>query len=425
MRLCEYVKNKNLIYPLIYCLLAVIELIAVNLISDLRPWLSTWAPKSHEILRFTPPSDNYYGPGAALLLIPFLWNTPDYFAANIFYTLIGALAYYFLCQRIKNSKLKFLALSSLLLNPYLFWLCHSSQDTVYELALLMVSLNLFLKNRFVLFTLVTFILAETRSQYWLFLFLVLVSRIIMDLRKKQKLKISYSLPLVLLIITSSFNLINYGSPSITWYAGETFELGNSKFMYLAHPKFDADHLLGLADSQGTYREGRAPTTFTPAEKNAFYFNQGIQSIKENPKQYILNVMQKIDSYVFSSQKIPSSPGYFILDSKANSIKILDERLSWSLILGNLVYQIWRALVFIVFVSALTVLIVSFRSTKKILIFKEQILLLPWVTSFIVILLFYMETRYKIIPELLLPLYSFIIFDKFRTLESDRLKLANE
>ena len=418
MRLVYKINKSFLIKSILFGLVAAIELVLVNEISDLRPWLSTWAPKAHEILSLNPPSDNYYGPGAAILLIPFLWNAPLYFIANIFYIFVGALAYFNLCQRIRNLKFRIISYCSLLLNPYFFWLCHSSQDTVMEFALLMIAINFWFKHKFILFFLTTFLLSEVRSQYWLFIFTALLLRVYLDIKSKQRLKKSYFLPIIFLVLVSTFNLVNYGTPSLTWFLGETFELGQSKYMYLAQPKFDADHLLGLADNSNTYRESRAPDFMTPGEKNNFYLKQGLDSIIKNPKQFILNLMQKTDSFIFSSQKIPSSPGYFTFDKDSKSIKIIDERLNWNIILGHLSYQIWRIFAFIVFIASITLYMTDrTNERRKLLDSNEHLLLLPWFCSFLTVLLLYMETRYKVIPELLLPIYSFYILDRIHKCSS--------
>lgn len=414
----KQIKITRFIPQLTFGLIAAIELYIVNLLSDLQPWLSNWALKSQQLINLSVPSDNYYGPGGPILLIPFLWDGPLYFSANLFYMFLGAISYYSLCQRINSKNLKLCSYLFLFLNPYLFWLSHSSQDTVFEFALLMISIKLLLNNKIALFCLITFLLAETRSQYWLFLFLTIFLKILIDYKFKRKMRLTYALPLFFLLSISVFNIVNYGSPSITSYAGETVELGQSRYLYLAHPKFDADYLLGLADDPNTYRTSRAPQTFSPAEKNNYYFIQGIKSIFDYPQQSVLNIMQKVDSYVFSTQKLPSSPGYFKFIPESNSIKIVEERLSWSLVLGNLLYQIWRIIMILLFISSITVLLIQTNKFPgSFMRFHENWLLIPWVSTFIVILLFYVETRYKLVPETLLPLYSLLIFDKFLAYKS--------
>jgi len=406
----KFSQNKNLT-PIFLGLTSVVELLLVAAVSDLPTRLSGWVYKTSEILNLSMPSDNLYGPGAAILLIPFLWSGPTFFAANIFYVFIGTYYYSKICQKIYISKYRYIAYLSLLLNPYFFWLCHSSYDTVFEFALLMASLYFIMNNKFFLFCIVTFILSETRSQYWVFFLITSIVKITVNLRKKTKVNKLFFLPFLLLLATMGINQSNYDSPSITLWAGETFELGQSKFFYLAHPKFDADVMLGLASDPISYRNTRAPEDFTPAQKNDFYTKQAILTIKENPKQAILNLMQKIDSFIFISQKIPNSPGEFRLNTKGDRIDIIDERLSWGLVLGYLLYQFWRGSMLILFISALAILFYKYKTDRFQVQSENFWLLLPWISTFFVIMLVYMETRYKIIPELLLPVFSLLIISR--------------
>ena len=405
-------RNKK-VTPILLAVMAVLELLLINELSDLRPFLSNWENKATEILNLSVPSDNLYGPGAAILLIPFIWDSPTFFSANLFYIFIGTIFYCKICQNINSSKYRYVAYFSLLLNPYFFWLCHSSQDTVLEFALLMVSVYFIIANKFFLFCIATLILSETRSQYWVFFLVACTIKIVISLRRKAKVKKVFLLPFVFLIGVMAFNQSNYGSTSITLFAGETFELGQSKYFYIAHPKFDADVMLGLASQTDTYRTTRAPENFTPAQKNKYYTDQAVLSIKENPKQAILNLMQRVDSYVFISQKVPNSPGKFVLNKEGNQISIIDERLSWSLILGSLFYQFWRGLMLVLLISSIAILLHEFSINKYKFNTRDVWLLLPWITTFFVIILFYMETRYKIVPELLLPVFSLLTISRLR------------
>jgi hypothetical protein len=400
--------SQKQITPLVLGFISVIELLLINEMSDLQPHLGNWAGKATEILNFDAPSDNLYGPGSALLLIPFIWNGPTFFVANVFYMFIGSIFFCKISQKIDNRKFRYSSYLSLILNPYFFWLCHSSQDTVFEFALLMLSLYFIINNKFIFFCLFAFLLSETRSQYWVFFLLAAVIKIFLSFRKKSKVKKVYFLPALLLFTVMGFNQHVYDSPSITLYAGETLELGQSRFFYIAHPKFDADFMLDLADNSGNYRKTKAPEQFSPAEKNEFYTKQAFQSMMEYPKQAVLNLMQKVDSTIFISQKVPNAPGYFKLNQDGNQIQIVDERLSWSLVLGLLLYQFWRGFMLILFISTVAILFYNIKWNKFKLQFNDFWLLLPWISTISVILLFYMETRYKLVPEMLLPVFSFLI-----------------
>ena len=54
------------------------ELTLVVYVSDLQVWLGNWEAKSRQLLNFEAPTSNFYGPGGAILLIPFLWNAPNF-----------------------------------------------------------------------------------------------------------------------------------------------------------------------------------------------------------------------------------------------------------------------------------------------------------------------------------------------------------
>jgi hypothetical protein len=152
--------------------------------------------------------------------------------------------------------------------------------------------------------------------------------------------------------------------------------------------------------------------FSQAEKNDFYTKQALQSIKEHPKQAILNLMQKLDSTIFISQKVPNAPGYFKLTQDGNQIRIVDERLSWSLILGLLLYQIWRGIMLILFISVLAIFFYNVKWSKVRLQSNDFWLLLPWTSTIFVTILYFSETRFKVVPELLLPLFSLLILSRF-------------
>lgn len=403
--------------PLLLGFVSVIELLLVSKISDLRPYLGNWAYKSIEILNFNAPSDNLYGPGAALLLIPFIWSGPTYFIANLFYIFVGSFFYCKLSQKITKRKYRYASYLSLVLNPYFFWLCHSSQDTVFEFALVMLSLYFIISNRFILFCLFAFLLSETRSQYWVFFLLAASIKIYFGIKNKSKIKKLYFLPIVLLVAVMGFNQHTYNSLSITLYSGETLAFGHSRYYYLAHPKFDVDFMLD-DNISSDYKKINEFEQFSQAEKNEFYTSQALQSIKEYPKQAILNLMQKLDSTIFTSQKVPNAPGYFKLSQESDQIQIVDERLSWSLVLGLLLYQIWRGSMLILLISVFAIFFYNVKWRQIRHQSNDFWLLLPWVSTIFVAMLYFSETRYKLVPELLLPLFSLLILSKL-----DKLKVA--
>jgi hypothetical protein len=126
---------------LVFLIICLLELTFIVNISDLQVWLGNWATKSREILDLTMPTSNFYGPGSALLLVPFLWSGPSFLVPVYFYFIVGCIGYFLLTKSISQTKFRIAALIVIPANPYLIWLCHSSQDTVFEFALLTWSIH--------------------------------------------------------------------------------------------------------------------------------------------------------------------------------------------------------------------------------------------------------------------------------------------
>lgn len=125
------------------------------------------------------------------------------------------------------------------------------------------------------------------------------------------------------------------------------------------------------------------------------------SVIDNPKSLALNSLQKLDSYLFAVQKTPQLPGEYYLSQNQREIVIGDERLSWTLIIGNITYFAYKALLLIFLIAALTIYWV--RSDLRVKLRREGTLIfaLPFVCGVIPGVIFYTETRFKIVSELLL------------------------
>ena len=142
-----------------------------------------------------------------------------------------------------------------------------------------------------------------------------------------------------------------------------------------------------------------------------YTQMALQSIKDNPKEILLGTMQKLDSYIFDVQKVPHLPGEYYLSADAKSIVIGNQRLTWPLVLGNLLYEIYRSLLLVGLLASIGVLLAfrklkfQIKSSKRLL----WLLLLPWSLGLIPGLLFYTETRFKIVSELLLIPFISLVF----------------
>ena len=305
-------KIKNLIFKLTkyesliivgYLLIVTFELLLVRNFSDLPTELPNWAAKSRDLLNLDIPKDNFYGPGGAILLIPFLWNGPTYIFATITYCAIGFFFYYKICEQIRNPKFKFTALFLPLLNVYLFWLFISSQDTVLEFALYLAFVYFAIKNRWLISIIIGVLLAETRSGYWAIMILGIISLYLIHKKDKKFFDKKAFLVFPSLIIISVSNYVNYDSASPALEGGLTSYFSYAKHHYLSLPKFDMD--VFLSGPNGDFSDPNLARDIAGAKSGAevdrIYYKYALKSIAENPKETILGWMQKFESHFISIQ----------------------------------------------------------------------------------------------------------------------------
>ena len=400
-KISKYVNYEFILFMLISC----IPLLVISQLSDLPTSIGNWAAKTHEILDLKVPSSNFYPAGSAIMLAPFIWNGPNFFIAILFYYLGGSFFYWKICSQIKSKKIRYLSLAALPINPYLIWLCYSSQDTVFEFFLLTVATYYSLKYRPFPFIISGFVLCLTRPSYWI---LYIALGIFLQLTNKAtpKLKYAFLLPLIILPINISYNMLNYKTSSIANEAGLTAYYSYNKYYYLAHPKFDMDVFL----SNKGHMSIDSSSELNESELNKLYVNKALKSIKDNPKETLLGTIQKLDSYIFDIQKIPHLPGEYYLSADAKSIVVGDQRLDWKFVMGNLLYALERMLLLIFLIPALFITLIGFRKkyfTKKDI--NLIVLAFPWVLGVVPGVIFYTETRFKIVSELfLVPFIALIL-----------------
>jgi hypothetical protein len=407
------IENEKLLL-VVFLFLALAELTFIVNVSDLQVWLGNWEGKSRELLNLNTPSSNFYGPGGAILLLPFLWNSPGFLVPVYFYFILGCIGYFLLTREISDIRFRVAALVVIPANPYLLWLCHSSQDTVLEFALLIWTIYFISRRNWLAYSAVGFLLAQTRAGYWtmfLGLGLIFLGR---DLLKRRGLKPLRYLSIPLLVLTSTFNYVSYSSPSPALEGGITAYFSNSKYLYLSLPKMDMD--VFLSGKNGIFSEEygpKFPSGSTESESNSIFQEAAIASLLDNPKENILATMQKFESYFFGVQKVPHLPGEYVLDIKNKKIDIGDERLSWSLVIGNLAYEVYRSVLLLAGLTALGALVYLRRfSRERLKSFKlSYVLLAPWVFGIIPALLFYTETRFKVVTETLLFLFIISAWSK--------------
>ena len=396
----KILKQRNLFSYVLICL--AIMLLASSFL-DLPPLIGNWENKAWSIINLEL-SDNYYPPGAAIALIPFLWAGPEFWPAIYFYYSLSAGVYFKLCQFVTSNKLRLIALIALPANSYLTWLCLTSADQVIELLTLLLFGYNAAKSRFKLALFFGFLLCFTRPAYWIgyliIIYLMGKQRSREDRRTKQIFQRSAAVWVLLGVL--SFNQIVFGSSNLSTSSSDTIFFSHQKYHYLSLPKFDMDVFLknGQSTNPGSVVKNTNKLEFIKDSKT----RGALVSILDNPQRFVFAEIQKLDSYFFPIQKVPNLPGQYELSPDEKSIIIGDERLTWSLTIGHLVFAIYRAFWMLLFACTLTwFALLLFSKTR--FSGPEKYLLIPFMAGVIPGLLYYVETRFKICAELLaVPLH---------------------
>lgn len=399
--LVRFISTNRLMF--IYGLLCTLIALIASQFLDLPPLIGNWEKKAWSILEFNL-TDNYYPPGAALALIPFLWAGPDFWPALYFYYAISAMVYFEICKFVPNRKFRIAALAALPANTYLTWLCLTSADQVVELLTLLLFGLFALRKRFSLALFFGFILCFTRPAYWVAFILIifLMAREKKSMESKPRNYLRQGAAIWVLLAVLAFNKIVFGSINLASSSGDTIYFSHQKFHYLSLPKFDMDVLLknGPSTKPEVVSEQSERLSFIEDYKTRAAFI----SILENPQRFLFAQMQKVDSYFFPIQKIPNLPGQYELAEDEKSILIGDERLTWSLTIGYIIFALYRAIWMLLFAGTLVwlgLLLFSRGNFNR----AEKYLLLPYLAGIVPGVLYYVETRFKICSELLaIPLH---------------------
>ena len=402
--------DKSLYIYVFFCLTL---LYITSYFLDLPPLIGNWEDKSWSILNFAL-IDNYYPPGASLALIPFLWNGPDFWLAIYFYYAVSAVVYFKICSYINLGRGKIVALAALPLNFYLTWLCLTSADQVVELMFLMLLGYSAIRSKFHFSLIYGFLLCFTRPSYWP-AYILIIYFIAKNPAKEQKYSgnwVKKGAAIWVLFGVLIFNQLVFSSINLSSSSSDTLFYSHQKYHYLTLPKFDMDVFL----------ENGASTDPIKVTKNSdqFDFIDDIKlravmiSIFMNPQRFIFSEIQKFDSHFFTIQKVPNLPGNYQLSSDENSINIGNERLTWSLTFGYLLYAIYRVIWMLLF--AVVILWISLLVRNKLRLKSyEKYLPLPYLLGIIPSLIFYSETRFKICSELLLVPLGVFAFQNIKKL----------
>lgn len=405
---------------LIYGLINLFVIVSVNSLSDLPTTVGNWESKAKLLASFQMPVDNFYPPGGAILLIPFLLFKSNFDLAVFFYFTLSSIIYYLICSRvIKNSRYFYVALLGFTFNPYLLWLVNSSQDLVFELFLILSAFALLLAGKHFLAYLPFYLLCLTRPQYWpSFLIMPLIATYLNFKFKRAEVlsKKLIAIPFIFLLMTLSINQIVFKTPAVAGEAGMTAHFGHNKFWYLSMPKFDSDVFLSTGGNMDTSKLLSTSDKFNQIKDDEF--RAALINISESPKSLFLNTLQKVDTYFFAVQKNPQLSGQFYLSADQKSIVIGPNRDSWTLIFGSWIFFIQRSLLLIFSIAALTLVVVFKQLRKTLLVHPVSYFCLPYIFGSIAAVVYSTETRLKIVSELLLIPLIIFIFDRFKYQRSE-------
>ena len=402
--------NKSLYFYVFFCLTL---LHITSYFLDLPPLIGNWEDKSWSILNFAL-NDNYYPPGASLALIPFLWNGPNFWLAIYFYYAVSAVIYFKICNYVDLGRGKIVALAALPLNFYLTWLCLTSADQVVELMFLLLLGYSAIKSKFFLSLIYGFLLCFTRPSYWP-AYILIIYFIAKSSPKEQKYNdnwVKKGAAIWVLFGVLTFNQLVFNSINLATSSSDTLFYSHQKYHYLTLPKFDMDVFLENGVSTDPIKVTKSSDQFNYIDN--LKLRAVLISIFENPQRFVFSEIQKFDSHFFSIQKVPNLPGNYQLSSDENSINIGNERLTWPLTFGYLLYTIYRATWMLLFAAIIFWSFLLIRNKSRLKPY-EKYLPLPYLLGVIPGLIFYSETRFKICSEILLVPLGLFAFQNIKKL----------
>jgi hypothetical protein len=357
--------------------------------------IGNWLRYSKEIVGGGIPSENWYGPTASILMIPFM-HFENFFFATLIYAGLGANFYWLITEKIQNHSFRVMSRIIPLFNLYFFRLLDSSGDTVFEFFLLTGFCYAILKNRWILFNIAGIALGELRSTYWI-IYLGISLYLLFKYKRSRLARVKFLIVIPALISVLTLNWLLYGVFSTAGEGGYTAFFTNNKSSYLVGNSFMVDHFaFGEAGPMTRRCEG-----LDPCNDHQLFLKTAKENL-EHPQAFAFNLLQKSAIYFFEPQKVPRIPGKFSLYEKEGFIKIEEQRLTTANLLASINYFLYRALLLISFwFLALYVLIRKFVLGSKPLENKLSYLCFPWLLGSITGILFVAETRLWIVMEMML------------------------
>ena len=327
------------------------------------------------------PASNWRSYGPSLFLLPFVKLPFSMLLATTFYWNVGLVSYYKLVIENLSQKWALTALWSLPFNTYLLWSMKAQQETVLEWAFVGVTLLAMSRKRIYLlsgFALCLCLIRPSNILVVLFILIIFESK----LRKK------ILLPL-LLICWLIINQIVYNSASPALQAGQTAAFGWNKAYVMTLPLTDIDVTYSDKDVLDTKN---IDANNSDKSRNSIYLKDAFNSFTEDIPRSIAIITSKIDSWIFTAQRVPNLHGAFSINKDGTVLTAIDNTFTYSNSIGSLVFLLWRGFFLSLWFASLVLFALNWRRG-----FQERLRLLIFIpiVGLPAAIIATPETRYQI------------------------------
>ena len=348
-------------------------------------------------LHFNFPSSNWRSYGPSIFLLPFIKLPFSMFLATTFYWNVGLVTYYKLVAENLNGKWNQIALWSLPFNTYLLWSMKAQQETVLEWAFIGLTLLAMSRKRIYLFSIFALCLSLIRPANLLVVLFILIVF-------ESKLRKKILLP-ILIMFWLAINQIVYSSASPALQAGQTAAFGWNKAYVMTLPLTDIDVTFSENDILDTKN---IDSKNTDKSRNGIYLKDAINSFTEDIPRSIAIITSKIDSWIFTAQRVPNLHGAFSINKEGTVLTARDNSFTYSNSIGSLVFLLWRGFFLSLWFASLVLFTLNWRRG-----FQERLRLLIFIpiVSLPAAIIATPETRYQIAHmAFLLPVVLITIKD---------------
>jgi hypothetical protein len=302
-------------------------------------------------------------------------------------------------------------------NPYFVWLCLTSKDTVFEACAL-----------FWFFAAVMRVMRSDRVPSWrqsaawvllpaLAAFFVRITAGITALavtalasalttRAKRKVFVGATIGLAMTLVGyGTVNRVRYGAFGLSYTFGLNVYYGNNALYDYAHPRHDVDVYLPPPVPQSE--------VFTPSA-NRRLTQMGVDYMKAHPLETFARIAEKSVWWWFNFEKVPNLASNTELVSYDRPfLTVKTSPIRYLPMVAYLVYKI-------VYVPLFIVALAVFLGTRRRRTPEWWVLLMPLVAIWPVAAITFPDTRFKIVPEMLLVPWIFLMCrDGWRLLREAR------